>query len=159
MAPPWMQRPLWENLQPNMSHVIVPLLGLSVCTVTLVAPRRLATPCQTRWRQLSASILAVLTAKWTEEDVDRGQLRGAVQNLQHGPQKLHNTAVVHNRAAVHKGRFPRRVPAAYVGLILGTLDVAQVGNANLTVLWCVFISKCLLNLSCFVRKWIDVGNR
>lgn len=76
----------------------------------------------------------MLTAKWTEEDVDRVQLRGAVQNLQHGPQKLHNTAVVHNRAAVHKGRFPHRVPAAQIGLILGTLDVAQVGNANLTVL-------------------------
>lgn len=68
----------------------------------------------------------MLTAKWTEEDVDRGQLRGAVQNLQHGPQKLHNTAVV------HKGRFPQRVPAAHIGLILGTLDVAHAVNANLT---------------------------
>lgn len=66
---------------------LFPCLGSIVCTVTLVAPRRLATPCQTHWRQLSASILALLTAKWTEEDSDRGQLRSAVQSLQHGKSK------------------------------------------------------------------------
>lgn len=47
----------------------------SLCTVTLVAPKWLATPCQTLWRQLSASILAFHAAKWTEEESDPGQLQ------------------------------------------------------------------------------------
>lgn len=93
-SPVRLQSPLWETLQPNASHVIVPLLWLSVCTVTLVAPRQLATPCQTQWRQLPASILVLLTAKWTEAESGWGQLRGAVQNLQHGGQKT----AAHNRA-------------------------------------------------------------
>lgn len=73
--------PLWENLQPNSSHVIIPLPDLSVCTITLVAPRRLATPCQTQWRQPPASILALLIAKWTEEQSDWGPLSRVDKNM------------------------------------------------------------------------------
>ena len=41
---------------------ITSVLLCSACAVTLVAPSRLATPCQTLWRHSSASILAFSTA-------------------------------------------------------------------------------------------------
>lgn len=70
-----------------MSHVIVPLLGPSACTLTLVIPRRLATPCQTQACQLSASILAVLAAKWTDgEESDERQLQQRVFGFNTGIQ-------------------------------------------------------------------------